>query len=466
MSQTVYSDLTFPEEVSHNNDFDDLLPEGRVHRLMYTDPAIFQEEMHKIFGGRWVYIAHESEIPNPNDYKTGYLGQRPIIITRGEDDSIRVLFNRCTHRGTTVCRENSGSSKTFQCPYHGWTYKNNGELVGVPWKNAYASDFDGGEFNLPQVPYTANYRGFIWGTLNPNMPEIEEYLGPAKQYLDEWIDRFPNGEVNVQNQAHRIKYDGNWKLAYDNGHDGYHPAFSHRSLMGIAERHEDGDQDKDMSYFQNNPDEGPMPVYAFPNGHTFTDQRPNYDKIGSGSYWNQQRPQPGREAYENRIRDREGDKADYYLDVTIGSQMNLNIFPNLLIIGNQIQVLEPITVDQTQLTWYATSVGDLDETNGETQRDVNTLRMRSQEDFPNFGEVDDVTNFESVQRGLSTKEVEWIHIHRGMGNPERYTEYDNGVVEAPVTDEMTIRHFYNEWQKTMEQDMPLEVGREVNSPQS
>ena len=161
-------------------------------------------------------------------------------------------------------------------------------------------------------------------------------------------------------------YQANWKFAYDNAADGYHVAFSHRSLLAVANRLE---EEKDMQYFAQNPDEGPMYVQYLGNGHMFIDQRPSYEKR-AGAFFEQQRPQPGREAYEAKIRGQWGNKADDWLDLSIGSQMNLTIFPNLIIFGNQIQVIEPLTVDRTQLTVYATTIeGLLDE--------VNVLQMRT-----------------------------------------------------------------------------------------
>ena len=81
-------------------DWDYLVKEDKAHRLIYTDPAIFEAEMTHIFGGTWTYLAHESEIPNANDFITRRLGLRPLIIVRDSEDKIRALYNRCTHRGT------------------------------------------------------------------------------------------------------------------------------------------------------------------------------------------------------------------------------------------------------------------------------------------------------------------------------------------------------------------------------
>lgn len=132
-------------------DWDRLVQEDRVSRQIYTDPVIFAAEMTKIFGAVWVYIAHESQIPNNDNFVRSRLGLRPIIVTRDSSGRVRALYNRCTHRGATICRQDSGSAKGFTCPYHGWAYSNNGKLSGVPWPDGYADDaLDGDKFNLAQ----------------------------------------------------------------------------------------------------------------------------------------------------------------------------------------------------------------------------------------------------------------------------------------------------------------------------
>ena len=121
-------------------DWDELVQEDRVHQRLYTDPAIFDAEMRHVFGGTWVYLAHESQIPEIDDYITARLGPRPLIMTRDSDGIIRALYNRCTHRGTTLCRFEKGNKRSFQCPYHGWNFMNNGKLRGVPWAEGYAEN--------------------------------------------------------------------------------------------------------------------------------------------------------------------------------------------------------------------------------------------------------------------------------------------------------------------------------------
>ena len=423
--------------------WDELIKHDRVHQKLYTDPEIFAEEMTKIFGMTWVYVAHESEIPNVNDYKTGYLGKRPIIVVRDQKNEFRVLFNRCTHRGATVCREHRGSAKVFTCPYHGWNFKNSGELAGVPWPKAYGEDFQKEEWGLKQVR-VESYRGFIFGTLNDEAPSLIDHLGPARDYMDQWLDRYDGKNIVVGN-PHRMIYKGNWKLTYDNSGDGYHVMFSHRSLLEMGGRM---GENKDMTYFAENPDYSEMVVAYLGNGHTLIDQRPNYKN--TGDYWKQQRPQPGREVFEEVIRERYKEDADRLLDQAIGAQMNLNIFPNLLFIGNQIQVIQPYEVDKTELIWYSTTVDGLPE-------EINTLRMRSQEDFPAFGEPDDMTNFEECHLGLTIPEVEWVNISRGLGVPGRQTVDEHGVISGPVTDELYLRHYYQEWKRLMSEPEKLQT---------
>jgi phenylpropionate dioxygenase-like ring-hydroxylating dioxygenase large terminal subunit len=421
-------------------DWSALVRPDRVHRSLYTDPAVFTRELDRVFGLTWVYLAHESQLQEPNSFLTTRLGHRPVIVTRDKDGDLHGLFNRCAHRAATVCREESGVAKSFQCPYHGWTFRNTGELVGVPWPDGYGPQFDRAELGLGTITRVESYRGFVFGTLDESAPSLADHLGEARPWLDYWIDRAPGGEVFLRSAAHRMAYRGNWKLAYDNAGDGYHPAFSHRSLLQMAQRLGDS---RDMAYFGRSPDSGPMRVHYLGNGHSVIDQRPNYEK--PGDIWRNQRPQPGREWFEQRIREKYPDDADRHLDLCAGSQINLNIFPNLLIIGNQVQVVEPLAVDRTELVWWASTIGGVPD-------EVNVLRMRTQEDFPAFGEPDDQANFEEAQRGLAIAEVPWVLMNRGLGIEGRQKVDDGGVVTAPVTDELHMRGYYAEWLRLMRKD--------------
>ena len=436
--------------------FDNLVREDRVHRSIYTDAAIFEREMTHVFGAVWVYLAHESQIQNRDDFITARLGLRPLIVVRDSQGKIRALYNRCTHRGARVCRQERGNARTFQCAYHGWTYFNTGKLRGVPWPEGYACDFKDSQFNLAQVPRVESYRGFVFGTLNLDAPPLGDYLGGVRKPLDEWIDRHPGGKVEVR-EANRLKYKGNWKLAYDNAADGYHVVFSHRSLLEMENRMQ-ADPTKGMSFYLGKPDEAPMYVQVFANGHHFKDKRPNIEKR-AGALWEKEAPHPGMAHFEASIRKKLGAEADRALDLAAAEAVNINIFPNLSILGNHIQVFQPLAVDETDATWYATVVVDEAGELGGAVDDVNALRLRTQEAFPNFGEVDDAANFEEIQRGLAACEDEWVYMHRGLGIPGRVRKEADGSLKAPATDEVFMRSHMQEWKRLMGTEPRISVLR-------
>lgn len=437
-------------------DWDALVQDDRVHRLLYTDPAIFDAEMSSVFGGTWTYVAHESQIPSNNDFVTTRLGLRPIIVLRDRDGVTRALFNRCTHRGATVCRQAQGSARVFQCAYHGWTFFNTGELSGVPWPDGYASDLKDEQYNLAQVPRLETYRGFIFATLNAGAVPLADHLGPMTEIIDQWLDRHPGGHVKLC-EANRLKYKGNWKLAYDNAADGYHVKFSHRSLLEMENRLKEGDE-KGMSFYKDAPDEAPMYVQYLGNGNHFKDKRPNVEDR-PGALWDIEGAHPGMEHFESSIRQRLGDRAEFALDLAASEPVNINIFPNLLILGNHIQVLQPQAVDETDSTWYGTAVIDEEDTLEGAVDEVNTLRMRTMESFPNFGEVDDATNFEEIQRGLAAEEDPWVYMHRGLGIPGRVKTDDRGLITAPATDEVFMRETYRYYKELMADPPTLEIRR-------
>ena len=446
------------EAVPHY-DWDELVQEDRVHRLIYTDPNIFAREMAQVFGGCWVYLAHESQIPNNNDFITGKLGLRPLIITRDAQGKIRALFNRCTHRGTTLCRWDKGNTKSFQCPYHGWNFLNTGKLRGVPWPDGYTADIRDERFNLAQLERVESYRGFIFGTLNPEMPSLSDWLGPIKKPIDDWLNRNPGAKVVVC-EANRLKYKGNWKLAYDNSADGYHVIYSHRSLIETENRFNTDGKEKGMAFYKDSPDKLEMYVAYCGNGHHFKDKRPNIEKR-AGGLWAIESLHPGMEYYAEKLRARLGKKAEAALDLAGSEPVNINVFPNLSLLGNHIQVIEPISVDETNAVWYGTRIEDDGTLGRETVDDINALRMRTQEGFPNLGEVDDITNFEQIQRGLACIEDEWVYMNRGLGLPDRFRTDADGVIYGPATDEVFMREYIKEWKRLMAAEPHLVVRREV-----
>jgi phenylpropionate dioxygenase-like ring-hydroxylating dioxygenase large terminal subunit len=418
---------------------------GFVHRELYTSPEIFAEEMRTLFGGTWVYVAHESEIPAPNDYVTRRIGRRPVIVCRTADDRLVVLMNRCTHRGALVCRQDHGNASRFICGYHAWAFGNDGSCTGVPLRQAYGDDFKLSDQNLGRAPRVESYRGFIFASLNRALPPLVEHLAGARRYLDDWLDRNGGQPVLLRASAHRFRCQTNWKCVYDNAGDGYHPPFSHVSMLTVFQKRYG---DVDLSYYRTNFDKFAFYGKPLGNGHTTLDQRP---MMHAESAWKRQHPHPSREPLEAALIDRHGEEqAIRMLDDSTGSGLNLNIFPNLMIIGNQVQLLEPISVNETVIHWYATVLADADP-------EINAIRMRMQEDFPSLGEVDDAANFESCQTGMeSVPEMEWIDIRRHMTTGAGSAD-DDGGWKSPMSSDFHLRTYFEQWRHLMEQGAKLEL---------
>ena len=420
----------------------ELVGEGRIHRSVYVDRDIFELELVKVFGGTWVYLGHDSEVRHPHDFVTRRLGHRPVILTRSASGTVHALFNRCTHRAATICQESSGNRKRFTCAYHGWTFASDGACVGVPYPAAYGPGFEKRNHDLRQVPRVAEYRGFWFGTLNPDAPELAEFLGPATYWIDLFVDRAPDKAITVH-RPYRMTYRANWKLVWDNGSDGYHPAFSHKSILGMT--HARYGQGRSLDNFgAQDPDDGPMYNQTLGNGHTMLDQRP-----GMGdSYWRRARPMPTKEPMYEALVERLGqEEADRVVEMAPGPGLNLTVFPSFHLIGNQIVIVEPLDVALTGVTWFPTTLdGAPDE--------VNELRMRIAEDFPNFGEVDDFENFERQQIGLSIPEIEWIDTSRGLSVDRSWVD-ERGMTTTPVTDDAPLRAYHQEWKRLMTTKMEL-----------
>ena len=197
------------------------------------------------------------------------------------------------------------------------------------------------------------YRGFIFGTLNLDALPLTEHLGPIAKIIDEWLDRNPGGKVVVC-EANRFRFKGNWKLAYDNSCDGYHVAYSHRSLLETENRFA-GENAKGMAYYRNSPDTQPMYMRYTGHGNHFKDKRPNLEKR-PGGLWALESAHPGMEHYEAEFLQRYGDRAFSLLDLAGSEPVNINVFPNFSLLGNHIQVFEPLGVAETNAIWYGTMV--------------------------------------------------------------------------------------------------------------
>jgi PAH dioxygenase large subunit len=220
------------------DEFDRSLGQGFVPLRAFNDAGLHELELDRIFTRAWVFVGHESEIPARGDYAQRRIGRDPFVLVRGEDGEIRVLFDTCRHRGAMVCRAERGNAALFRCPYHGWTYKNTGKLVGAPFlKDAYGSDLDKSRSGLHAAPHVESLHGFIFASLDPDAPALADYLGELKWHFDLIWGQCEQG-WEVIGEPQRTVVPANWKTAAENfSGDDYHTMYLHRSTIetGIME---------------------------------------------------------------------------------------------------------------------------------------------------------------------------------------------------------------------------------------
>ena len=214
------------------------LEQGLLPVRVFNNQQIYDLELRRIFARSWVFIGHESEIPNPGDFAARYIGDDPFIFVRGNDGIIRVLLNSCRHRGAQVCRTEVGNAKSFTCPFHGWSYKNNGELDGVPAKREGYRELNLSQWGLFAAPKVASYCGLVFANLDPDAVSFDEYLGSYKWYLDIQL-KLSEGGMEVIGEPHRWIVDANWKQGAENFcGDSSHTQMTHKSVIdvGIVDR--------------------------------------------------------------------------------------------------------------------------------------------------------------------------------------------------------------------------------------
>ncbi len=367
----------------------------RLHRNAYVAPEIFDLEMDIFFQQGWFYVGHESQIASPGDFmQVSPLG-RPMILCRDQEGIIRLLYNRCRHRGAMVCTAKSGNRRSFVCPYHGWAYKNSGELMAVPDREGYADDFSMEQLGLTAVERVASYRGFIFAGLASSKVSLEDYLGNARLYLDAVMDKYP--AFTVQKAKSSYGYVGNWKMQVENTLDYYHLPFVHRTFFDMRRKHGE------------------------PTKTDFAEMRKEHALYLGG-----------------------GHGTVVTMEESGAIFQHLLIFPNLVVLEKpapQIRVIWPEAVARTRVEgWCFTDASD-----NEAAR---TKKFRDYELFygaTGFGTPDDIQIFDSCSRGYQIPESPWNDLSRGMNREfntledQRFPPFEVG---GSISDDTIYRGLY------------------------
>lgn len=406
----------------------DLVQKDRVHTSLYTDPALFEQEMDKVFSSTWVWVAHASEIPEAGSYKTTFVGRQPVVVVRDRKQQVHVLLNRCRHRAATVCEGHKGKTNSFVCPYHGWSYSLDGALRGVPSPESYGDMLDKADFPLIKLR-VEEYAGMIFATFKDDIEPLVDFLGPAKKWMDLFMKQGGGFPVKVAGE-HRFRFPGNWKIQLENTTDAYHFPLVHKSFLSSVD-----EQTEKMLDFV----EGPGLVEDLGNGHSVMVMIPELVDLEA----NLDAPVPDRfaELAEELRKDYPEDQVRRIVRAVGGSGFNLNLFPNVACSMAFFRVLRPVSVTETEIH-HAAIVMD----GGPAA--ANQARLRLHEHFQGpmgFGTPDDAEAWDRVQRGSFAGTNQWIMLNRGLAKEQETPDGRRSDVSA----ETGMRAAYRQWKKLM-----------------
>ncbi|MBN3759217.1 Rieske 2Fe-2S domain-containing protein [Burkholderia sp. Ac-20365] len=202
----------------------------RVPYSLFQDSDVYADEQDAIFRGpNWSYLCLEAELTNPGDFRSSFIGDTPVVVTRDTDGELYAFENRCAHRGAMVCLEDQGNAKDFSCVYHAWTYNLQGDLIGVAFKDGIGgkggmkSDFCEANHGLRKLR-VATLHGLVFGSFSDDVAPLDEYLG---EDIVERIARVLEGRTPVVLGRFTQMLPNNWKLYFENVKDSYHASILH-----------------------------------------------------------------------------------------------------------------------------------------------------------------------------------------------------------------------------------------------
>lgn len=431
-----------------------LVRDNEVHRDLYISQELFEVEMEQLWRTAWIYVGHDSQVPKPADFYTTTVARQPVIMVRGQDDKVRVLFNRCSHKGAEVACSEYGHAQggTLRCPYHGWTFKLDGTVRTIPVKSGYDhtgfADTQAAK-GLVEVRNVVNYKGFIFARLSDKGMDFEDYFGGSLSSIDNMVDRAPEGRLEVAGGTLKYLHDCNWKMFVENLNDTMHPMVAHESVAGTAK-----------TLWSQQPPDTPKPlavelVLPFASGYDFFEKQgvriyENGHSYTGVSYSIHSDYSPSGEYEMALCRARGEEEAKRILKE---ARHNTVYFPSLTIKGaiQAIRVARPLAYNKTLLESFTFRlVGAPDAL---LQRSVLYTRLINAPMSP-VGH-DDLVCYKAIQDGLETDGNDWISLHRGFDPHE--LQHIDGVYNG--TNEISMRGQYRAWAKLMTMNMAAGEGR-------
>lgn len=419
----------------------------------YTDPDLFALEMDRIFYRAWMFVAHASQVEHPGSYRRTRIGQRDVIVVRGDDDVVRVLANACTHRGTRLCTREAGTTRRFVCPYHAWAFDLKGTLASVPDPQSYPDTVQPGATHLAlrAAPRVDNYRGFIFASFAASGPSLTDFLGPMTHAIDNLVNRAPGGRIRIAGGHFSVVYKGNWKLHHENANDTMHPGFVHRSSVETARdagddaKRLDGGQMVNMMAANGfTPREwNGVELHGFEGGHSFMG---GFYSSGILS------PATGDAVTEQYRAALVAARGEAQANAILGmDRFNNLVWPNLNVNAqfHQIRLIHPVAVDRTIIEGYCFKLDGAPEAMfHRAVRFLSTLVSPASMIFS-----DDVEMFERVQAGLEHGDVHTVNAERGIDHDVQAEAVD-GAWHSNGASELPNRVQARAWKHWMTQVLP------------
>lgn len=369
-----------------------LAPDRIVDNRVYSDPAVYEREVSRVFEGSWLFACHESEVADIGDFVATSAVGSPILITRDHDRRLRAYFNVCRHRGCRVVMEDSGHASAFRCPYHFWVYSLEGELVGLSGEESY----EGSGFRKEDHPLIElacdSVHGLVFVHIGNDPAPLADWLGP--EMVENLAKPLADADfVVTKHRAYELPI--NWKIFAENVRDGYHVPFVHPFFRKASP---------------------PGPYHLYPNGHAF--QTLGMDPNGiEPDLWAKirQHPLPGVEEGEGYI-------ANIFPDANITLRSNVISIDTQRTVGIDKVVIENRTLGLA---------GDSDEIRG--------IRQLSQETwFQNPVELEDMPIFVAQQEGITSPHVRYSVVARGQD-----------ALTGTRGDDNRLRQFWAQWRTLM-----------------
>jgi Rieske 2Fe-2S family protein len=194
----------------------------------YTDPDVYERERREVFARSWILACHASEVAEPGRFRVVDVAGEPVAVIRGQDGVLRALSNVCRHRASTILDGSGTCPKVLRCPYHGWTYRQDGQLAAVPEARGF-DDLDREAVRLPSFG-VAELFGLVFVNLDADAEPLDGWFGDLHERL---------GPLNigslVPDRPHVTVYEHNWKVIADNYLEGYHIPVGHPSLLRLLD---------------------------------------------------------------------------------------------------------------------------------------------------------------------------------------------------------------------------------------